>query len=217
MWSRVSTWAFALAAVVMTIAPAHAAPGNVTVKWYAQALVKIALTPNYASGFGSVKAVFGTQPAPTHGVDASQGAGAVDFGSVIAGNDYLYKYAAHLNVWTNDSTGFNIYGEGAADFYNTTDGSSQSLNQALYYLPSVDGVTQTDANTGFSASFPFYRTTASVTPGVPPSITYSAYPAPIGTSMNATGDFYYDYELKVPPIATSGAYYVWVVYTVVPR
>jgi hypothetical protein len=211
----------AVATMATAVVPASAATGNVNVKWYAQALVKVALTPNYASGFGAIKAAFGTQPSPTHGADASQGGGAVDFGSVLAGSDYLYKYAAHLNVWTNDNNGFNIYAEGAADFYNTTDGSSQPLNQTLYYLPSADGVTRTDSNTGFSPSFPLYRTTGAVTGGgsfaSAPSIAYSTYPPPIATSMNATGDFYYDYELKVPPMSTLGTYYVWVVYTVVPR
>ncbi|HEY8313048.1 MAG TPA: hypothetical protein VIG51_02640 [Candidatus Baltobacteraceae bacterium] len=212
-----------MAAIVSTIVPVRAATGGVTVKWYAQALVKIALTPNYSSPFGAVKAAFGgNQNTPTHGPDASPNSGAVDFGAVLAGSAYLYKYAAHLNVYTNDNSGFNVYAEGAADFYNATDGSSQSLNQTLYYLPSANGVTQSDPNTGFSPSFPFYRTAASVSGGgsfnSAPTINYGgSYPPAISTSMNPVGDFYYDYELRVPPMATVGAYYVWIVYTVVPR
>jgi hypothetical protein len=215
--TRIAAWAFAAAAIVSTIVPAGAATGNINVKWYAQALVKIALTPNYAAGFGSVKAVFGAQPSPVYGPDASLNAGAVDFGPVIAGTNYLYKYASHLNVVTNDNSGFNVYAEGTADFYNSSDASTQILNQTLYYLPSVDGTTQSDTNTGYSPAYPFFRTAGAVTPGTPPSITYASYPAPAYASTNATGDYYFDYQLKVPPGATSGNYFVWIVYTVVPR
>jgi hypothetical protein len=199
------------------VAPASAA--NVTVKWYAQAAVKFTLTPNYASGCGTVKASFGTQPTPAAPPQGCMNGGAVDFGGVLSGTDYLYKYASHLNVVCNDANGVNVYGEGAADFYNTTDGSSTPLNQTLYYLNSTSG--GTDTNTGFSSSLPFFRTTSSVsgnTFSTTPSIAYTAYPAPIASTMtNATSDFYYDYQLKVPPVATSGSYYVWIVYTVVPK
>jgi len=50
-----------------------------------------------------------------------------------------------------------------------------------------------------------------------PSITYTSFPAPIGTSSTPNGDFFYDYVLSVPPAATNGLYFVWVVYTVVPQ
>jgi hypothetical protein len=211
--------AVAVAAVLTVLAPASASTGSVTVQWYAQAAVKFVLTPNYASGYGTVKAVFGTQPAPAPGPAACLQGCAVDFGSVLAGTDYLYRFASHLSVQTNDVNGVNVYGEGAADFFNTADGSSAPLNQSVYYLSSTSG--GADANTGFSPSLPFYRTNGGVagnTFNTTPTITYASYPAPIvSTNSNATSDFYYDYQLKVPPIATSGTYYVWIVYTVVPK
>lgn len=207
--------------IALSVSPAAASSsnGSVTVKWYEQAVVKFALTPNYSSGYGTVKAAFGAQPAPAPGSGACLQGCAIDFGNVLAGSDYLYKYAAHLNIQTNDVNGVNIYGEGAADFYNQNDASSVSLNQAVYYLASTSG--GTDSNTGFSAAYPFYRTSAAVsgnTYGTAPTVTYSTYPAPIAfTSSSAASDFYYDYQMKVPPTATTGAYFVWIVYTVVPK
>lgn len=221
MRAWIGSIALAAAAIFAATPPAAAssATGNVTVQWYAQAVVKMTLTPNYASGCGAVKAVFGTQPAATAPPQGCMAGGAIDFGGILAGTSYLYKYASHLNLQTNDSNGVNIYGEGAADFVNTADGSSTPLNQALYYLPSTSG--GADSNTGFSASLPFYRTTNSVSGnsfGTAPTISYISYPSPIAsTSLSGASDFYYDYQLKVPPMATGGQYYVWILYTVVPR
>lgn len=218
--------ALAIAASVAAFTQATAATpsGTVNVQWHTQAIVKLTLTPNYASGFGQVKAVFGTQPAPTHGPDATGiGQGSVDFGSVLSGTDYLYKYAAHLNVATNDPGGFTVYGEGAANFYNTTDGSSQLLSSTLYYANSTSG-SVADPNNGFTPGLPFQNTSGIVTPAQPnpnasPTINYNGtYPSsPIATSSTATNDFYYDYLMKVPFTATGGAYFVWIVYTVVAK
>lgn len=212
---------FAIAALAAVAAfspvPARSAAGSVTVQWYAQAAVDMTLTPNYASGYGTVKAVFGTQPAPAPGPGACLQGCAVDFGGVLAGTNYLYKYATHLNVVSNDPNGFNVYGEGAADFTNTSDGSSTLLNQTLYYLPSS---ASGDTNTGYSPAFPFSRTTGTVSGNsfsTEPTIAYGSYPAPIASVTTNSSDLYYDYQLKVPATATSGQYYVWVVYTVVAQ
>lgn len=205
---------------IAVCAPASAgtATASATVKWYAQAVVKFALTPNYASGFGTVKATFGAQPAASPGPASCLNGCAVDFGPVVAGSTYLYKYAAHLNVTTNDANGFNVYGEGAADFTNNSDATTSSLNQTLYYLTSTSG--GTDGNTGFTPGFPFSRTSGTVSGNsfsTSPSIAYGAYPAAISQSATSSGNLYYDYQLKVPYTATSGTWYVWIVYTVVPR
>lgn len=211
-----------LLAAALILAPlrARAASAPVTVKWHASALIRMTLTQNYYTGFGAVPATFGTQPAPTHGPDAlGVGLGSVDFGSVLAGDSYLYKYAAHVNVASNDASGVNLYGEGAADFFNTADSTTQPISQTLYYLNSTSG-SPADSNTGFSPGYPFQKTGGAVTNNgqfTTPSITYSTYPAPIATSGTENADFYYDYQLKVPPTATTGLYYVWVVYTVVGR
>lgn len=222
---RFTRWSIAVGGALLgalaAFGPASAAAPSspVTIKWQAQAIVNVTLTSNYATGYGSVKAVFGTQPAPVHGPDATGPGTPIDFGSVLAGNTYLYKYAAHVNVVTNSSTGFDLYGEGAADFFNTVDSSTQTLNQTLYYVNSTSG-SPADSNTGFSPGLPFYRTAGAVTGNgqfTTPSISYTTYPSPIAADAAATGDFYYDYQMKVPPTATSGLYYVWIVYTVVPK
>lgn len=209
---------FAAMALTAVLSPAAAATatGSVTVQWHNPPVIHFTLTPNYYTGYGAVKAVFGTQPAPTHGPGAPA---TVDFGTTIAGDTYLYKYAAELTVTSNDSNGFYVYGEAATALTNNSDGSQYSFTQyqPLYYLAS--GATS-DSNTGFTPGLPFSQTNGIVSGGgdlvtSPASITYTTYPAPIATSSTANGTFYYDYEFKVPPTATSGNYYVWIVYTVV--
>jgi hypothetical protein len=211
----------AIAMGIATLAPASATvvSGTTTVKWMATSIVRLTLTPNYSAGYGSIPAVFGTQPAPTHGIDApAVGSGAVDFGTVLAGDTYIYRYAVHLNVFTNSSTGFNLYGEGAADFYNQTDSTTAPIGQTMFYVHST---ATGDANTGFTPGLPFQKTTAPVTGGgsfaTAPTINYGSYPAPVAASNVAAGDFYYDYQMHVPPTATAGSYFVWIVYTVVPQ
>ena len=219
MRAWIGSLAIAMLIALAVPAPANAgtANGSFEAKWYASAIVKFALTPNYSSGYGTVKAVFGTQPTPAPGPGACLSGCAIDFGSVMGGTNYLYKYAAHLNVVTNDPAGFNVYGEGAADFVNQADNSTQTLNQSVYYLPSV---ASGDTNTGFSSSLPFYRTAGTVAGNsfaTAPTITYATYPAPIASVSTSTSDLYYDYQLKVPGMATGGQYYVWIVYTVVAK
>lgn len=210
----------AIAMCIATLAPASAtvASGTTIIKWLATPIVRLTLTPNYNAGYGSIKAVFGMQPAPTHGVDApSVGNGAVDFGTVLAGDTYIYRYAMHLNVFTNSATGFNVYGEGAADFYNQDDSSTAPINQTVFYVRST---ATGDANTGFTPGLPFQKTIAPVTGSgfaTAPTILYGSYPAPVATTSLASGDFYYDYQMRVPPGATAGSYFVWIVYTVVPQ
>lgn len=221
------TLAAALFAVALSLtANPHASAQTVndqtiTVKWKTTALVHITLTPNYYTGFGQVPAIIGTQPAPTHGPGATGvGTGSVDFGSVLAGKNYLYKYAVHVNVSSSDPTGVNVYGEGAVNFINTADGSTYPIQTSIYYLNSTSG-SPADPNTGFSASVPFQFTSGVVTgggsPASPPTIAYASYPAPIAQSSTANSDFYWDYQLHVPATASTGDYYSWVVYTVIGK
>lgn len=204
----------------LAVAPVQTrAQNTVQVKWSTAPVVKMSLTPNYYSGFGAIKATFGTPTAPQTGPDATLDGGSVDFGPVLAGTAYLYKYAVHVNVQTNDPGGFYVYGEGAADFYNTADSTTTPISQTLYFLNSTSGTTP-DTNTGFSPGLPFQRSGGMVSNNgqfTMPSITYGGYPAPINVASTMNGDLYYDYQLKTPPTATGGLYYVWIVYTVVPR
>lgn len=207
---------------MIAIAPASASP-SVKVTWYASAVAKLTLTPNYATGYGTVKATFGTQPSPAPGTGACLQGCYVDFGTVQQSAQYLYKYAVHLKVVSNDTSGFRLYGEGAADF---TDTSGDTLAVAdLSYVPSF---ASGDTNTGYSAGLPFQRTSGSntVNPATPssstaPTIAYASsgtYPSPIDISSAAIGDIYQDYELQVPATAVAASgYYAWIVYTVVPE
>jgi len=207
---------FAAMALIVVLSPADAvtATGNAKVQWHVLPIINFTLTPNYYTGYGSVLATFGTQPAPTHGPGAPT---TVDFGKTIAGDTYLYKYAAHLHITTNDDNGFLVYGEAAAVLTNGSD-SSVYPGQYLYYVPSG---ASSDSNTGFTPGLPFAQTSGSVSggntdaPGSPPTITYTTYPNPVAQSVAANNDFYYDYQFKVPPTATGGNYYLWIVYTVV--
>lgn len=217
--------AFALVLLALqTFARAGTANAPVNVEWNTQPLIKITLTPNYTTGFGQVPAVIGTQPTPTHGPNAVLNGGSVDFGNVLAGKNYLYKYAAHLNVKSNASTGVNVYGEGAADFSLDSGGGSIPLSNAMYYLTSTSGA-PADPNTGFSPSVAFQKTTGIVSGGSygspSASISYCnpscVYPSAIATSLTGNSDFYWDYQLKVPATATTGNYFVWIVYTVVAK
>jgi len=213
---------FAAVAMAAVLSPAGAVTesGSVTVHWDQLPIINFTLTPNYATGYGSVLATFGTQPTPTHGPGATAvGSGTVDFGTTLAGDTYLYKYAAELVVTTNDSNGFYVYGEAAAALTNNTDNSVYSVANSVFYLTSS---ASGDANTGYTPGLPFMQTGGSVSQGAPadsisnpPTITYSAYPAPIAVSSSANNTYYYDYQFKVPGNATNGNYYVWIVYTVV--
>jgi hypothetical protein len=218
---------FAATALIVILSPAGAATpsasGPVTVQWHGTPIINFALTPNYYSGYGAVLATFGTQPAPTHGPGApTVGAGTVDFGTTIAGDTYLYKYAVKLVVTTNDNNGFDVYGEAATMITNNTD-SSVYPAQALFY---VNSGASSDSNTGFTPGLPFSQTGGLVSGGgdcIAPgcttptqaTIAYTSYPNPVVQSTVANNNYYYDYQFKVPPSATSGNYYVWIVYTVV--
>jgi hypothetical protein len=210
---------FAATAMMLVLSPAGAATatGTVNVTWHQLPIINFTLTPNYYTGYGAVLATFGTQPAPTHGPGATGvGAGTVDFGKAISGDTYLYKYAAHLHITTNDSNGFLIYGEAAEVLTNNSD-SSVYPGQYLYYVPSG---ASSDSNTGFTPGLPFAQTGGAVSGGTdsianPATITYVSYPGAIALSPTPNNDFYYDYQFKVPDTATGGNYYLWIVYTVV--
>ena len=209
--------AMALVAVCSQVHPASAAgstvSSSITTKWKTNPVLKLVVTPNYYTGYGAILSKFGgTASTPVAGPAAPA---AVDFGSVLAGDSYLYKYAAHVSVTTNDASGFYLYAEGTADFINTSGGYAP-LSNTLYWVPSV--ASGADSNNGFNnAAYPFYKTSGTVS-GSPPFIDYAGvYPTPTESSAAMSADYYYDYLLKVPATANAAAYSIYIVYTVVPR
>lgn len=204
----------AAAALFPLDAAASGTGGSTTVSWYMTPTLQFTLTPNYTSGYGTVPASFGTQATPAPGTGACLQGCSVDFGVVQQGKTYLYKYAAKLTVNTNDTNGYNVYGEGTADFSDGS-GNTMSIAQSLFFLPSV---ASGDTNTGYSPSYPFSVTSGTVTPGTPPTIAYTVYPAPIvSVPTSGTSNVYQDYQIKVPYAATVSTYSAWIVYTVVAK
>ncbi|MFN2459672.1 MAG: hypothetical protein ABR591_03120, partial [Candidatus Velthaea sp.] len=72
------------------------------------------VTPNYQAGFGP-QGGSGSGSNPAVGASAHLGSGFVDFGNVVAGYAYIYKFAAQVSVTTNDNLGFNVYGEASTN------------------------------------------------------------------------------------------------------
>jgi len=193
--------------------------GSAQLKYKILPIVKITVTPNYQSGFGpSGGAGSGSTPAP--GALATAGAGTVDFGSVVQGYQYLYKYAAQVSVTTNDIAGFSVYAEGSTDFNGSNPTPSPPtlpISSTLYYLQSSAG------NSPNSPASPFQKTIG-IAGGAPfgSSIDYSGtggVPQPSALIWNsASGGTIargYDYQLRLPYNAPLSQFNVYVVYTVV--
>ncbi len=192
--------------------------GSVQLNWKIVPVVKLALTPNYASGFGPQGGVgSGSTPAPGSG--AVLDGGVVDFGNqVVQGYSYLYKYAVQAAVQTNDSNGFTLFAEGSSNVIDTTSGATYPLNQLLFWLPS------SAANSPFSSATPFQVTSG--TPGCAGAcITYSGNPPPTASVWSypsstlslpgsaATQGF--DYQLRLFSSPPTDSFYVYIVYTAV--
>ena len=147
------------------------------------------------------------------------GGGTVDFGNVVVGYQYLYKYAAQVSVQTNDSAGFVVYGEGATDLNGSNPvpvPPTFPLFQTLYWL--VSG----GANTPFSPATSFNRTNGNPILGGAGGIDYSGvggkpslvsavwtYPTAGNVSQG------YDYELRLSGAIPTSQFNVYIVYTVV--
>src|ERR1700680_4598449 len=116
--------------------------------------VKAQVTPNYLSGFGPIGGL-GSGSNPAAGPGAVLNGGTVDFGNVVVGYQYLYKYAAQVSVQTNDAAGFVVYGEGATDLNGSNPvpaPATYPLAQTLFWLIS------SGTNSPFSPAHTFNRT-----------------------------------------------------------
>ena len=195
-------------------ASAQTTSGSAQIKWKIPPTVKATVTPNYQSGFGPTGGL-GSGKTPAVGPGAVLGGGTVDFGQVVVGYSYLYKYAAQISVTTNDTAGFIVYAEGATDLNGTT---NWPLANTLFWLPSNSG------NSPFSPATSFNKTSAtplgvngsggidySGVGGVPPS-TAQVWNYPSSGNNVTQG---WDYQLQLSGAAPLNQLNVYIVYTVI--
>jgi hypothetical protein len=224
---RAFRWVAVASALCGLIAASFTGPtvaenfGSVNMTWKTVPLISMTIEPNYQTGYGPTGGTgSGSTPAP--GGLASAGGGWIDFGNVVQGYDYLYKYALKASVMTNDFSGFSLYAEGAADSVGETDSAIMPLNTTLYWLTSSSG------NNPFSTATAFQKTSGAVTgcpvtgPPATCTIGYTTYPTPIWSYPNETigqpGNVVsqgYDYELRLAGATHIEKFYVWIVYTAV--
>jgi hypothetical protein len=180
--------------------------------------VNATVVPNYASGFGVTSTSgFDSGSTPATGSTAVLDGGQVDFGNVVQGYNYLYKYAAEVNVNTNDAAGFIVYAEGATDLNGSNPVPSPStfpIFQTLFWLVSNSG------NNPFSAATSFNKTTG--TPlGTNGSGGISYVGSPSAGSMvwnsptQGTLSQGYDYQLRLSDSIPLAQFNVYIVYTVI--
>jgi hypothetical protein len=211
--------ALVLTAMLATPESARAAfTGSAQLNYKILPTVKAQVIPNYATGFGPTGGLgSGSNPAPGPGAVAN--GGTVDFGNVVVGYQYLYKYAAQIKVQTNDSAGFVVYGEGATDFNGSNPvpaPASYPIFNTLYWLQS------NTANTPFSPATSFNRTGGSPIAGGAGGIDYSPVggtPSPMSvvwtspSAGNVTQG--YDYQLRLSGTVPASQFNLYIVYTVI--
>ncbi len=220
---RMRTLTAAATALLLTTAPAFAggtpSTGSAQLKYKVLATVRAQVIPNYMTGFGpSGGSGSGSTPAP--GPAAVLNGGTVDFGSAVVGYQYLYKYAAQINVQTNDNAGFVVYAEGATDLNGSNPVPTPAtfpLAQTLFWLVNSSG------NTPYSSATSFNRTSGtpiglngvngidySGTGGIPSAgsaVWSSAAPGNLSRG--------FDYQLRLSGATPISQFDVYIVYTVV--
>lgn len=188
---------FLWAALVISASAAFAAQyGSAQTTWKALPIINLSLTPNYSGGYGPQGgAGSGATPAP--GPSAAPSAGYIDFGGVVQGYQYLYKYAVQVTVQSNDPLGFQVYANGATDLQGDS-GGTWPINQTLFWLPSSAG------NSAFSGATSFQAAPAN-------SVVWS-YPTTAGAPGANQG---YDYELRLTTPINVDRFNVTIQYTAV--
>jgi hypothetical protein len=212
----------AAAALLLTAATASLASaaslGSAQIKYKINPTVRAQVIPNYASGFGPIGGL-GSGATPAVGAGAVLGGGTVDFGNVVVGYQYLYKFAAQVNVQTNDAAGFIVYGEGATDLNGSNPVPAPAtfpLAQTLFWLVS------SGTNSPFSPAHTFNRTGGAPVAGGANGIDYSGTggaPPPLAMIWsNATSGSVtqgYDYQLRLSGVIPASQFNVYIVYTVI--
>ena len=214
---------FAAFVLAMTVPqPGHASPGQFSgsaqLNYKVLPTVKAQVIPNYLSGFGPTGGL-GSGSTPTPGPSAVLNGGTVDFGNVVVGYQYLYKYAAQIKVQTNDSAGFVVYGEGATDLNGSNPvpaPATYPIFSTLYWLPS------NASNSPFTPATSFNKTTGNPITGGSGGIDYSGVggvPSAMSViwSSPTAGNLQqgYDYELRLSGTIPPSQFNVYIVYTVI--
>jgi hypothetical protein len=213
--------ALAAAAVALAVVPAPARAaftGSAQLNYKILPTVKAQIIPNFASGFGPTGGL-GSGATPAPGPNAVLNGGTVDFGNVIVGYQYLYKYAAQISVQTNDSAGFVVYGEGATDFNGSNPipaPPTLPIFQTLYWLQS------SASNTPYTPASSFNKTNGSPIAGGANGIDYTGVggvPSPMSVvwSSHTAGNLQqgYDYQLRLSGTVPASQFNVYIVYTVI--
>jgi hypothetical protein len=207
------------AALALAPAPARAAfTGSAQLNYKILPTVKAQVIPNYASGFGPTGGL-GSGATPAPGPNALLNGGTVDFGNVVVGYQYLYKYAAQIKVQTNDSAGFVVYGEGATDFNGSNPVPAPAtlpIFQTLYWLQS------NASNTPYTPASTFNKTNGNPIAGGAGGIDYTGVggvPSPMSVvwSSPTAGNLQqgYDYQLRLSGAVPTSQFNVYIVYTVI--
>ncbi|HEY0393218.1 MAG TPA: hypothetical protein VGD01_01865 [Candidatus Elarobacter sp.] len=206
-------------ALALVPSPARAAfTGSAQLNYKILPTVKAQVIPNYASGFGPTGGL-GSGATPAPGPNALLNGGTVDFGNVVVGYQYLYKYAAQIKVQTNDSAGFVVYGEGATDFNGSNPVPAPAtlpIFQTLYWLQS------NVSNTPYTPASTFNKTNGSAIAGGAGGIDYTGVggvPSPMSVvwSSPTAGNVQqgYDYQLRLSGAVPTSQFNVYIVYTVI--
>jgi len=197
-----------------------AASGAAKASWKVLPSITATVVPNYQTGFGPQGGT-GSGSTPTPGPLAVANGGTVDFGTIVAGYQYVYKYAAEVKVVTNDTSGYKIFAEGSTDFIDTSHATILPMNSVLYWMIS------SSSNTQYSAATPFQSTTNTGDTaynnnanGQGQNITFLNGPPSstlVYSSSNDTTTMEgFDYQIRVPDsISATDTFTAVVVYTAV--
>ena len=207
-----------LVVAVPFVASGQATNGSAKLTYKVLPTVKAQVIPNYAAGYGP-QGGLGSGATPTPGPNAVANGGTVDFGNVVVGYQYIYKYAAQVNVQTNDTAGFVVYAEGATDLNGSNPVPSPAtypIFSTLYWLPS------NSSNSPFSPAQSFNKTNGTPIAGGANGIDYSGSggvpPAMSVVWTNSTAGSVtqgYDYELRLSGAMPASQFNVYIVYTVI--
>jgi hypothetical protein len=213
--------ALAAAAILLPVpalAAGSTALGSAQLNYKVLPSVHAQIVPNYATSFGP-QGGFGSGSTPAPGAGAVLNGGTVDFGNVVVGYQYLYKYAAQISVQTNDAAGFIVYAEGATNLNGSNPVPTPStfpIFHTLYWLAS------NASNTPFTPAQSFVLTAGTPIAGGSMGIDYSgvggkpsagsvvwSYPVSGNVSLG------FDYQLRLPGTIPASQFNVYVVYTVI--